>query len=248
MVTAVARTLAALLAAAAAVILGLRGAGVLQPSRRVVVGAVVVAAVLAAASTIGGAWREWRERRLGAQADLVDFQLTATMWAIVDQAGGSLDFRDLGLAVYRVERVWWRPWHRRLRRIYRVRAKRRPATSDIGWYPGKGVIGACVERREVVACDLRQLYAGLGPLSEREWDTVVPPDVRLGLSFGEYGDVRDKYDVVVASPVIDDTGRHAVVRGCLALDGPDGSFTSLTSEEVLGLLDSAAQGLLHQAL
>ncbi len=240
------KTLAALLAALAAVALGLNSAQVVDLSRGAVVTAVVVSAALAAGSTSAGAWGEWRARRLGAQRELCDLQLTAAAWAIVDQVGGSLDYRDLGLAIYRVERVWWRPWAERLRRVHRVRAKRRPATSDIAWQPGKGVIGRCVQQGAVVACDIRQLYAGLGDVSRVEWDTVVPGDVRLGLTYEEYRDVRDKYDVVVASPMIDDTGAQSRIRGCVALDGPAGRFVDLTRDEVLGLLDSAAQGLLRQ--
>ena len=52
--------------------------------------------------------------------------------------------------------------------------------------------------------------------------------------------------MVDASPVIDDTGATSRVVGCVALDGPDGLFAELTSDEVLGLLNSAAQGLLQQ--
>lgn len=248
MLRAMGKTAAALVALAAAVVLGLDGAGVAEASDRVVVTAVVVSAVLAAASTIGGAWAEWRAQRLGARRELADFQLTAALWAIVDQVGGSLDFRDLGLAAYRVRRPWWRPWQQELQRVHRVRARRRPVTSDIVWRPGKGVVGLCVTQHQVVATDLTQLYAGLGTPTRLDWDTRVPDDVRLGLTYDEFLEVHHKYDVVVASPIIDDSGRSSTVRGCVVLDGPDGYFAELTADEVLGLLDSAAQGLLRQVL
>jgi hypothetical protein len=209
-----------------------------------VVTAVVVSAVLATGSTVAGAVAEWRARRVGARREQADILLTATGWAIVDQVG--LDFRDLGLAAYRVERIWWQPWSLRPRRVHRVRAKRRPVSSDIVWRPGKGVIGSCVAQRQVVESDFRELYAELGDPTELEWATEVPDDVRLGLSYAEFLDVRDKYEVVVASPLIDDSGARATVRGCVALDGPAGSYDRLTTDEVLGLLDSAAQGLLRQ--
>lgn len=242
------RTVAALLALAAAVVLGLHAAGVIGASTALLATAVVVSAVLAAVSTIGGAWSAWRAERLGARRELADVQLTAALWAIVDQVGGALDFRDLGLAAYRVERVWYAPWQRVLTRVHRVRARRRPVASDIRWAPGKGVAGQCVTRGQVVATDLTRLYAGLGTPTRAEWDTQVPSDVRMGLTYDEFLDVHQKYDVVVASPVIDDSGRGSSVRGCVVLDGPDGSFALLTSDEVLGLLDSAASGLLLQAL
>jgi hypothetical protein len=240
-----AKTIAALLAAAAGIILALNGADVIVASQRLVLACVITSSTLAALATVGAAWSEWRDRRLGAKRELADIQLTAAAWAIVDQVGAPLDYRDLGLAVYRTERIWWWPFGRRLRRLHRVRSSRRPTTSDVRWRPGKGVIGACVQRGEVVAVDLTQMYRDLGDRTKEEWPRV-PDDVRLGLTFEEYLDVRDKYEVVVASPVIDDSGPRSKVLGCVALDGPEGRFASLTTDEVLGLLNSAAQGLLHQ--
>jgi hypothetical protein len=239
------KTLAALLAAVAGIVLALNGAHVITASPRLLLACVVTSSALAALATIGAAWGEWRERRLGARRELADIQLTAAAWAIVDQVAPQLDYRDLGLAVYRVERIWWWPFRSRLRRLHRVRSSRRPTTSDVRWKPGKGVIGACVARGEVVAVDLTQMYRDLGARTKDEWPSV-PDDVRLGLTWEEYVDVRDKYEVVVASPVIDDSGTRSRVLGCVALDAPDGHFADLTSDEVLGLLNSAAQGLLHQ--
>lgn len=245
MTKALAKTFAALLAAAAGTILALNGARVIQAPVRLVVACIVISAALAAVTTIGGAWSEWRRRRLGARRELADLSLTAAAWAIVDQVGGSLDFRDLGVAVYRLGRVWWWPFRRRLIRLHRVRASRRPTASRVAWRPGKGVIGACVTKGEVVAVDLAQMYHDLGHPTEAEW-LAVPEEIRLGLTYEEYLDVRDKYGVVIASPLIDDTGTSSQVAGCVALDGPEGQLTSLSSDEVLGLLNSTAQGLLRQ--
>lgn len=151
-----------------------------------------------AGSTVSGAVAEWRARRLGARRAQADILLTATAWAIVDQVEGTLDFRDLGLAAYRVERLGWWPWGRRLRRVHRVCARRRPVTTNIRWRPGKGIIGACVARRQVVASDLRELYQGLGSLTKPEWDTQVPDDVRLGLSYE--GRAARERDACVGAP------------------------------------------------
>jgi hypothetical protein len=52
--------------------------------------------------------------------------------------------------------------------------------------------------------------------------------------------------VVIASPLIEDSGTSSTVAGCVALDGPEGSLASLSSDEVLGLLNSTARGLLQQ--
>ena len=164
---------------------------------------------------------------------------------MVDQVGAPLDYRDLGIAAYRADKVWWWPGRTRLRRMYRVRASRRQVSSDVDWRPGKGVIGTCVVRGEVVASDLAQLYRDLGSPTRAEWPRL-PEDVRLGLSYEEYLDVREKYAVVVASPIIDDSGSRSRVVGCIALDGPEGRLADLTTDEVLGLLNFAGQTLLQQ--
>jgi hypothetical protein len=102
-----------------------------------------------------------------------------------------------------------------------------------------------VTKGEVVAVDVAQLSADLGRPSAAEW-RQVPEDLRMGLEHGEYLDIRDKYGVVVASPIIDDSGHRSRVVGCLALDGPDGQLAALSSDEVLGLLNSTCQALLSQ--
>jgi len=242
---AVAKTFAALLAAVAAAVLALNGGKVIHAPVWLLVACIVTSVALAAVTTIGGAWTEWHRRRLGARRELADISLTAAAWAIVDQVGGPLDFRDLGVAVYRLGRVWWSPFRPQLLRLHRVRASHRPTASRVTWRPGKGVIGACVTKGEVVAVDLAQMYRDLGRPTEAEWP-AVPEEIRLGLSYEEYLDVRDKYGVVIASPLIDDSGTSSTVAGCVALDGPEGQLASLSSDEVLGLLNSTAQGLLRQ--
>jgi hypothetical protein len=115
----------------------------------------------------------------------------------------------------------------------------------VPWAPGKGVIGASVAHGETVAVDLAQLYRDLGSPAADEW-SQVPADVRLGLSYGEYLDVRDKYFVVVSTPVIDDLGGRTKVWGCVALDGPDGELDALSTGQIVGVVNSLAQGLLRQ--
>jgi hypothetical protein len=91
------------------------------------------------------------------------------------------------------------------------------------------------------------MYRDLGQPSDTDWASL-PADITLNLSYAEYLDARDKYAVVIASPIIDDSSTQAQVRGCIVLDGPDGRFADLNTDEVLALLNSAAQGLLRQAL
>lgn len=245
MTKALAKTFAALLAAVAGAVLALNGSRLVHASTRVLVASVITSAALAAVTTIASAWGEWRGRRLAERRELAAISLEAAAWAIVDQVASGLDYRDLGVAAYRIRRRWWWPFSPRLVRVERVRPSRRPVASHVSWRPGKGVIGACVAKGEVVAVDLAQMYRDLGSPTEQEWETV-PAEIRQGLSFTEYLDVRDKYAVVIAAPIIDDTGSSSTVVGCVALDGPEGRFAELQSDEVLGLLNSTAVTLLRQ--
>lgn len=236
----------AVVAAADAAGLALHGAGLWHPPRELLVAAIASSAVLAAGSTSLSAVAEWRARRMGARREALDVLLQATAWAIVDLA--AVDYRDIGVAAYLVARPWSRPWRPVLRRIHRVRARRRPVTSAVKWRPGVGVIGACVAQGQIVAQDLSADYAAIWPCSKREWDHVVPESIRHGLSYAEFLDVREKYEVVVATPILDDSKARTAVKGCVALDGPAGTLPRLTQPDVLGMLDSAAQGLLRQSV
>ncbi len=243
MLKAVGKTVAAVAAALAAALLALNGARLISVPRSVLLGAVVISAVLAAFTTSAASWAEWRSRRVGARRTSAEFQLTSTLWAIVDQtaAAGPIDYRDLGLAVYRCRRRWW--WPRvRLVRQDRVRASHRPGVSDVVWRPGKGVIGTCVSTGSMVAIDVSELYGSLGRPDPQDW-AEAPGDVTMGLDYAEYLDLRDKYDVVVAVPMTDQGGPTTKVTGCVALDGPSGRLATLTTVEIIDLLANLVRNL-----
>ncbi|NHC14188.1 hypothetical protein [Motilibacter deserti] len=240
----------AVVAAVVVAALALRTVGAWAPPRPLLVVLVVASALLSAGSTSAAAVQEWRTRRLGARRERAEQLLTAAAWAVADATG--LDYRDLGAAAYRLERpgllrLVGAGRRERLRRVHRLRPRHRLGASGIDWRPGVGVVGSCVAMRQVVAQDLDAVYRALLPCTREEWETLVPEAVRQGLTYDEFVDVRDKYAVVVATPVVDDSSPVPRVVGCLSLDGPAGSFESLTSPEVLAVLDSAAQALLGHA-
>ncbi|NIZ90911.1 hypothetical protein [Kineococcus rubinsiae] len=228
----------AVLAAAVGAALALERTELWEPRPAVTVALVVLTAVLAAASTTSTAVRRFRARRRGARRDLLDDVLTGTLWAVADTT--ALDPRDLSVAAYRLDALPWRA--PRLARLHRVRAARRPGATGIVWAPGKGVIGECVASGLVVARDVRATWAGLGTPDRAAWD-ALPPDTRSGVTHAEFLAVRDTVDVVVALPVVDDTGPTSRVTGCLALDGPTGSLQTLTTPAVLGLLEATTRVL-----
>lgn len=229
----------AVLAAFVGAGLALDGAELWTAPPAVVVGLVVAAAVLAVASTTVHAVVGVRARRLAARRDLLDELLRGALWAVVDRTG--LDARDLAAAVYEVSPSrWWRPAS--LRRAHRVRAGRRPVSSEVRWAPGKGVLGRCVATGDVVAVDVSAWEASVTVGDAAAWD-ALPEASREGLSFPESTRLRGKYAVVVAVPLVDDSGPRSRVTGCVALDGPRGSLDRLRDPVVLGVLAATGAAL-----
>jgi hypothetical protein len=214
----------AVLAALVAAGLALDRAGIWTPGDAVVVVLIAVTAVLAVTTAVLQAVSSVRSRREAATRELYEDLLSGALWAVVDVTGA--DPRDLALAAYRLDRpVLGAP---RLSRVHRVRARRRPVASAVRWAPGKGVIGECVSTGAVVARDVSVADAA-GDLQ--------------GLSQTEFEAVRGKYAVVVAVPLVDDSGQASAVTGCLALDGPRGALERLTAPEVLAVLEASSRAL-----
>lgn len=219
--------------------LALEGADLWAPPSGVVVGLVVVAAVLAVASSTLHAVGAARARRLATRRDLLDELLRGALWAVVDHTG--LDARDLAPAVYELSPGrWWRSSS--LRRAHRVRAGRRPVASEVRWTPGKGVVGRCVTSGDAVAVDVAAWEASVTVTDAAGWD-ALPEAARAGFTFAEFTRLRGKYAVVVAVPLVDDSGPRSRVTGCVALDGPPGSWALLSDPVVLGVLSATAAAL-----
>ena len=236
-----AKIAAAALAAVAATGLALDETGVWTASRAQRLTLLLITAGIAFGSAVGSAIGEYRRRRAEARRDDIGFAVTGAAYAIQDLT--LIDVRDLGLAVYLLRRDRWRPWLKVLHRVYRLRAARRPAVSGINWRPGKGVIGLCVESRNAVGQDVGADEAPWLNASRDDWLLRVPDHVRSGLSYAEFTAVRGKYHVVVAVPILDESRPGSEVRGCLALDGPAGSFATLWTQEVRDALVFSAATL-----
>ncbi|WP_432526107.1 hypothetical protein [Kineococcus mangrovi] len=214
-------------AAAAAVVtllLALDQASVWAAPESAVVTLVLLTAVLAVVPSVLRAVATVRGRGAAARRELFDDLLSGALWAVVDATG--LDPRDLSVAGYRLVRPWGRA--PRLSRVHRVRARRRPVASGVRWAPGMGVVGECVATGAVVARDVTTLDAA---------------GDRQGLSPEEFRRVRGKYAVVVAVPLVEDSGARSSVTGCLALDGPSGSLERLDTAQVVGVLEAASRAL-----
>ncbi|MEZ0166018.1 hypothetical protein AB2L27_14760 [Kineococcus sp. LSe6-4] len=214
----------AALAAVLAALLALSRSGVWTASDAVVVTLVALTAVVAVVPAVARAVATVRDRRTAARREVFDDLLSGAVWAVADATG--LDPRDLALAGYRLVRPWGRA--PRLARVHRVRARRRPVASGVRWAPGKGVVGECVATGAVVARDVTVLDEA----GERQ-----------GLDPEEFRRVRGKYAVVVAVPLVEDSGASSAVTGALVLDGPAGSLAQLTGPDVLGVLEATSRAL-----
>jgi hypothetical protein len=80
------------------------------------------------------------------------------------------------------------------------------------WRPGKGVIGLCVVEGRDIGFDVSELDARLAGVTRAEWSTL-PEDARLGLSFDEWELLRDKYGVIVATPIVRERAGRSTAIG-----------------------------------
>ncbi len=222
-----------------AVAVGLESAKIWKASPGQKASLLVAAAVLALISSVAATVHEFQARRSAERQAKIAFLLQALGFAVQDATG--VDYRDLGSAAYVLERGLLRR-RRRLRRLHRVRPRTSPGVSGVQWAPGKGVIGLCVDEGRDIGFDVSELDARLGDVGEQEWPTL-PEDARLGLSFAEWQLLRDKYGVIVATPIVRERGGRSETIGCVSLDGPAGQLDVLFSEEVRAQLQSAATGL-----
>jgi len=234
-------------AAAATASTGLTAVGVRlwDPEREVLVTLVATSGAIAFGSATYAAAEEVRAQMAARVREKVAFVLRALAFDLHDAT--DLDVRDIGVSAYVRRRAWWRPWHEYLARMHRERAAWCAATSGIQWRPGMGVVGRCVSEAQDVAVDLSSVDEQLGGVARREWSRVEP-DLRMGMSWREYHKARGKYGVVLASPIIDDRGSPARVRGCVAVDAPAGSMGRITADPVRERVASAATAVLRLVL
>jgi hypothetical protein len=81
------------------------------------------------------------------------------------------------------------------------------------------------------------LYRSLSVDSSEDWDRL-PDNIRLGLTYSEFLQIRDKYSGVIAVPIFD---RDKTIRGCVALDSVASEpFASLAHDGTYDVLIDAA--------
>lgn len=158
------------------------------------------------------------------------------------------------LAPYRV-RKWVPRWLKRrvpkprLHRVERLRLSGWPRRSHVGWTRDKGIIGLCWRERCDVGLNCFEEYAELLAFDDagrpqgvsctkEHWDTEVPEEVKLGLTYEEFKQIAGKYGAVVVTPMfVDDE-----FVGVVTLDVPWGDhYAKLWTERVRRALGDAAE-------
>ncbi len=123
-------------------------------------------------------------------------------------------------------------------RAAQYRLKHADEATRIKWRRGRGVIGKCWERVDIVYEDLTALW-GPQELNYERWKGL-PEDSKLGLNYQEYRKIRRKYGSVLAVPIRHPRGRGAPqFLGCITIDlavGVRGRQLKLDSTDVKSLV------------
>lgn len=175
---------------------------------------------------------ERRERRVGAVRPLIHLCLIEADKATSDR----LKIEDIGVHVWEVRLGLRRRWPFLMRRLVKlddIRLRDTLGRSRVEWTEGKGVIGQCWTRRGTVARDLDEFR---GYESAEAWQ-AEDAEFRLNLTWEEYQRTKD-YGGVMAAPMLGKTDDS--FRGCLSLDGPEGSFRTLDQQPVRKVLVNTA--------
>lgn len=231
------KVFAAICATGVTVAAALYAAEIWTPKKAHLIWWLCLASAVPLVSSVVTAVREFLEPRRANRRETVAQLLRVAFFQV--WRATRVQPEEIGIAAYRMKRRWWclPPFGKfRLERLYRDRARNRMNTSGVKWAPGKGVIGLAVSDKQFVASDLGAAWAGLSNCSKTAWE-AESDETRQGLSHDEFLKLQDKHGAVVAMPILDDDGN---VLGCVAVDGPEGSFAKLTKVEVQRHLADAA--------
>jgi hypothetical protein len=184
----------------------------------------------------------WNRQLLYALGDLVNrcqqiaddskARASATSPALTFDAG------DLGLHIWKVawqRRPNWPFFGRELERLRTMKLGSLPASRQISFYKGKGVVGECWQLNDEIIKDIESKYSHIH--SEDDWIKLKPAD-RGGFSYREFRQVRDR-GAILASPVRNHRNRFI---GCVSLDVKTGA-AFVRDDQVRGKIRQLCTGL-----
>jgi hypothetical protein len=169
--------------------------------------------------------------------------LLAALTKIAEEAG--VPASEIGMSAYVVRRMLLDPATKVQARLARVRLASFPPASTIVWTRGKGFLGECwAKENMVIDRHIPTWYAQYLGCTEEEWE-AAPPAFRLGLSFQEWEATQQRYRYIRVAPVLGER-RDGKTRylGCVSLDtGRDEHAAKLATDEVRDLLQNAANAI-----
>jgi hypothetical protein len=137
-----------------------------------------------------------------------------------------------GIQAFLLKGFWRRRHHERVAKVRLASS----IESGVLWTRDKGVIGRCWARRASIIVDLSQPpFSDLGNVPKDQWETV-PVNDRYGLSYSDYAAIGTKYGIVIAVPIMQDSGGYI---GCVTLDLPPGRSLARQDEAVEFLATTA---------
>lgn len=185
--------------------------------------AVAVLASAAVGSNAVRAAQHYRRRRSAHFRAEASFALAAAFKAIVDAT--RLESHEIGLNAFLVRKPLLPFLPSTLTRVAEVRLLDTPGSTRIRWTRGKGAIGVCWDRGEIVVCHTERLYSGIQSAIEwRDLDAAT----QMNLTYVEMDAIRARYSGVIAVPI---WMEHGQVEGVIALDTVAGVDFGLLEKE-----------------
>ena len=186
-----------------------------QQSGAWAVAALTITAIIPVMQSSFAEYRERQHSRRLKRSQDVEAYLKAGLDMLVRHAG--VNWENTGVQAFVVASKGFLRREQQTR-IGRVRMSATPP-SGIKWAKGKGIIGRCWEEKRRQYVDVERHFAAFRKHDKATWDRMSAQQ-RYGLSYEDFRTVRDKYGVIAAVPVMDDTEKYV---GCITADFPPGA-------------------------
>lgn len=148
----------------------------------------------------------------------------------------ALDWTEVGITVFRVTRARWHLIAGIQERIARVRLESTPRPSTVIWTKNKGILGQCWREGRDKSLDHKEFYAPYQHITTKDEWKRLPDDVRMGLKFRDFIDIRD-FGFVLASPM---KGHRHGYCGCFVVQVPSEKKDELSQPAALEVIHTGA--------
>ncbi|MEU8342346.1 hypothetical protein AB0C74_11670 [Spirillospora sp. NPDC048832] len=147
----------------------------------------------------------------------------------------ALSANDIGLQAFIIKRKLLSK-KQYLTRLARLRLNEQPP-SEIEWTKGKGVVGESWRLRRYFDFNFDTHHAQQKDWMEGDWPSL-PADVTMGMTWMDFEQVRGRYGIVSAFPIVQSHTNELL--GLLTLDGTPGNYSNLAAVPVRRVCSSTA--------